>query len=603
MPEEIKDENNLEDNIKLAQSSEPEAYLLKILKDAQQEKKRLEEQKIATLNILEDMSESQEELRIKYQEVKIIKELVQRIGTSFDPMEIITNIAKSVLGALPDMKIACVNFLSFGPNNVKTVMFFSDGGIGVDYMAAVKNSLFEFIGTQKTLLADEWTMKEWKNYSNIEAKIVMGIAEITPSLPVNSVNIPINIEGLISGFFNFSSPHNSISDREISFFSELLDSAAQTVVHLRQLVFSEHSRLRDLIQSMTNGVLRFDSDWLITAVNPIFLKMVAKLDVGYNLKEFLEYFTEQQRAATTKELDLKYCIEKTLKSGRPTFIDEVYFNKSVFQVSVVPVHDYVGRVTGGAIILHDITHIKEIDQLKTEFVSVASHQLRTPLTAIKLFVEMLLGDDVGPLNADQRDYLTNIQESSLRMIRLVNNLLNVSRIETDRLKIEPEDTDIVAFVTQAIDEIISLAELKKCKIKFNKPKLDIKILSIDQTLMHQVFHNLLTNAINYSKPSGGNIIIEMSETHEDVIISVKDDGIGIPLIAQKKIFQKFFRADNAAKASTEGSGLGMYVVKMIIEASGGRIWFESQENVGTAFYVAIKKTGMRRKEGEKALVA
>ncbi len=581
---------------------DPEAYLVKILKNAQAEKSKLEDQKIATLNILEDMSEAQEELHVKYQELKIIKELVQQLSTSFDPLEIVSHIAKSVLSVFPEVKVACANFLSSGADNIKVIYFFGAGGVGGDYLSVTKNNMINFVDKQKSLLVGDQTISMWRDPANVEIRIVEGVNTETTEVPLNMVNLPINIEGLVCGFFNFSSSKNEISERQITFFKDLLDSASQTVIHLRQLVFSEHSRLRDLIQSMTNGVLRFDSDWRITAVNPIFEKMVERQKIEYSLKEFLDYFSEHQKNGS-KELDLKFFVEKTLKSGHPTFVDEVYFNKSIFEISVVPVHDYAGRVTGGAIILHDITHIKEIDELKTEFVSVASHQLRTPLTAIKLFVEMLLAEDVGVLNSDQKEYLVNVQESSSRMIRLVNNLLNVSRIETDRLRIDPQDTDIVAFIGQAVEEVGPLAELKKCKIDFVKAKLSSNILPIDQTLMHQVFHNLLTNSIHYSKAEGGIISISIGEDKDSVIITVKDNGIGIPEDSKNKIFQKFYRADNAVKASTEGSGLGMYVVKMIVAASGGKIWFESEENKGTSFYVSIPKSGMKKKAGEKTLVA
>jgi len=602
MSQKVPDDNKIYSNdVDFKKTDNPEAYLMKILRDAQKEKLKLEEQKIATLNILEDMSESQEELRVKFQELKIIKELIQKLGTSFDPLEITKHIAKSVLSVFPDIKIACANFLMFGAGNIKNIYFFDSDGVSEEYLAAIKNNMLAFVDDCQCSSVDEATIAAWKNPKQIEFKIVEGVSRINSDMPLSMVNIPMNIEGLVCGFFNFSLSNADITEREIRFFKTLLESASQTVVHIRQLVFSEHSRLRDLIQSMTNGVLMFDVDWRVTAVNPIFKKMVFKQELGYNLKEFLDYFAAQEKDGS-KNLDLKYFIEKTLKSGRPTYIDEVYFSKAIYEASVVPVHDYANKVTGGAIILHDITHIKEIDELKTEFVSVASHQLRTPLTAIKLFVEMLLGDGVGKINDEQREYLSDIQESSNRMVRLVNNLLNVSRIETDRLKIEPQDTDIIAFISQAIEEIKSLAELRKCDIKFRKPKLSIETLSIDQTLMHQVIHNLLINSIHYSKPDGGTINVDISEDKDHVIISVKDNGIGIPESSQKKIFQKFYRADNAIKVSTEGSGLGMYVVKMIVEASGGRIWFESEENKGSCFYVLIQKSGMKKKAGEKTLV-
>lgn len=203
------------------------------------------------------------------------------------------------------------------------------------------------------------------------------------------------------------------------------------------------------------------------------------------------------------------------------------------------------------------------------------------------------------------------------MIALVNDLLNVSRLETGRLKIEPKPTQIEDFIQSIIDEAVPMANSHKCKIIFQKPKKKLPKIPVDPTLMRQVIHNLITNAIRYSPKKEGRVIITLKQVTIDnlqltkkekvkgqVLISVADSGVGIPEEAQSRIFEKFFRADNAIKAEAEGSGLGLYVAKMIMEASGGKIWFESPpkgNKTGAIFYASLPIKGMGKKEGEKSL--
>lgn len=262
-------------------------------------------------------------------------------------------------------------------------------------------------------------------------------------------------------------------------------------------------------------------------------------------------------------------------------------------------------------------HIRELERMKTDFVSIASHQLRTPLTAINWYVEMLLSGDAGQLTQDQRSYLQEIEISTKRMVTLVNDLLNVSRIETGRLKIEPVSIDIVAFAKDVIHELMPWAQAKSCSIKLNVSQESLPYIPIDASLMRQVIDNLLTNAIRYSSPlKECDIALTLTLQNEGIapeandpfvpssslIIAVSDKGIGIPQESQPRIFEKFFRADNAATTEVRGSGLGLYLAKMIVEASGGKIWFESQEGEGATFYVAIPMQGMVKKAGERGLI-
>lgn len=255
---------------------------------------------------------------------------------------------------------------------------------------------------------------------------------------------------------------------------------------------------------------------------------------------------------------------------------------------------------------HDL---KELDHYKSEFISIVSHQLRTPITGINWYVEMLLSGDVGEITSHQRDYLDEVYESGQRMVRLINELLNVSRLESGRLKIEPKQVQIEDFIQKIIDEVKPLTMAKKCACPLTTPKTKLPLIMIDPDLLRQVIQNLITNAIKYSTPEKCDITVAIERknnidqeiTSDYIIISVTDKGIGIPKDIQPRIFNKFFRANNAIKLAADGSGLGLYIAKMIIEASGGKIWFISKEGEGTTFYVAIPIDGMKKKEGSKVL--
>jgi signal transduction histidine kinase len=244
-------------------------------------------------------------------------------------------------------------------------------------------------------------------------------------------------------------------------------------------------------------------------------------------------------------------------------------------------------------------HDGRLKQAEDQFISLVSHQLRTPLTAIRLFSEMMATGQAGKLTPKQDDYVDKIHISTIRMIRLVGDILNVSRIELNRLKVEPEEVDANKLISTYIDEVLPLAEEKHIPIEFHELK-GAAHLKLDQTLFGQVVHNLLTNAVRYSK-EGGTVRVQLTKTEKAYELSVADSGIGIPKEARKHIFTRFYRARNAVETVGDGTGLGLYLIKMILEQSGGAIRFESRLGHGTTFYVTIPADGMRAKGGDKRL--
>jgi signal transduction histidine kinase len=239
-------------------------------------------------------------------------------------------------------------------------------------------------------------------------------------------------------------------------------------------------------------------------------------------------------------------------------------------------------------VMHDVSKEMEVDRAKTEFVSLASHQLKTPLTTISWLTEALLAGKVGELREEQQTYLTDIYHAEEQMVEIVNDLLNVSRIELGKLSVTPEDLDVSALVQDVIAAQQHAADQARVQIRF-MCAVDVPHLSADRIMLREIVQNLISNAIKYTR-AGGFVECEITVTgakRESIYIRVSDTGIGIPKEEQGRIFEKLHRASNAQILVPDGTGLGLYMVKNIVEYIGGAITFESIEGTGTTFYVSV----------------
>lgn len=269
-------------------------------------------------------------------------------------------------------------------------------------------------------------------------------------------------------------------------------------------------------------------------------------------------------------------------------------------INISPIFDMHGEPKFFVGLERDTTKDVALDKAKTEFVSLASHQLRTPLTAVSWYTELLLNGDAGKLTKKQDDYLKEVARGNRRMIDLVNSLLDVSRMELGTFIINPELSDVCKLMEETIKELKPVVDKSKVDMEYTCGK-NIPKLLLDTKLTRFIFQNLLTNSLKYSR-EGGIVRADIILKENDVLISVADNGLGIPKRQQGEIFKKFFRADNVRVMDTEGTGLGLYLVKMLADSMGGKVWFDSEENVGSTFYISIPLTGEKGRKGEKSII-
>lgn len=225
--------------------------------------------------------------------------------------------------------------------------------------------------------------------------------------------------------------------------------------------------------------------------------------------------------------------------------------------------------------------LRELDKTKDEFISMASHQLRTPLTSVKGYLSMVLEGDTGKITKTQKDYTQKAFDGAQKMVYLIADMLNVSRLQTGKFVIENKPTDLAQVVEGEVSQLESTAAEHQIKLEYHKPD-KFPVLNLDETKIRQVVMNFVDNAIYYT-PAGGSVTVELDSSESEAKFSVTDTGLGVPASVQHHLFSKFYRADNARKVRPDGTGLGLFMAKKVITAQGGAVIFRSTEGKGSTF--------------------
>lgn len=309
-------------------------------------------------------------------------------------------------------------------------------------------------------------------------------------------------------------------------------------------------------------------------------------------------FNEKQVLGQTYSQVLQFCSVKT-KASYGSFIDQVLLEgKSVslpaetvlvtssraeipVAVNSSPIRNQKGIIVGGIVVFRDISHEKEIEEIRTDLISIASHQLRTPLSEIKGLLSLLLDNIAGPLLPRQKEYLDLLSVANERMINLVNDLLNISRIEQGRIQLNFKPVNLGALAQEVVKSLEMKAKERKQFFTLTvDPNLPAVIADAGKT--KEIISNLIENALKYTFENG-TIQVRVTDSHEGIWVLVKDNGVGIPKNKLKDLFQKFSRIENPLSKMTTGTGLGLYAVKQLVERQNGQVWVETTEGKGSTF--------------------
>jgi len=346
-----------------------------------------------------------------------------------------------------------------------------------------------------------------------------------------------------------------------------------------------------LFNSIGDGAIATDEFGKITRINPTALRIL-----GYTEREMIgSWFPKKIIALTDNETPINLIdrpITKAFLTGR-TIIEKTYYRKKNGQkipvaVTVSPIM-LANKPVGAIEVFRDITLEFEVDRMKSDFISLASHQLRTPLSAIKTYSHMLLDGYMGEINDAQRKSLRTILSAANRMNELISTLLNVTRIESGTITITPKTVNVEKIAEEVNKEHGLLASDKNISLAVQSRSKQPCLIKTDTLILKEVLSNLVSNGIKYT-PEGGKVTVDIQSRRNDVLISVHDTGLGIPKYSQENVFTKFFRAHNVVKQETSGTGLGLYLVKGLLESLGGKIWFESTEDKGTTFFFTLPKS-------------
>ncbi len=401
-----------------------------------------------------------------------------------------------------------------------------------------------------------------------------------PLLLQKGVSEPPQIIGVLHVFNK--SYNEEFNEEDVQILSTLARQASVIIQNTKTFItlMARKTELETTLLSMLTGVLVLDRFGRILFCNPKAKEILnAQVDNPRNLRA----------SDVIKEFKVLDLLNRTIRE-REVVNDELTLNprspqERTYQLNIVPEPESSSTDVGVVASFTDVTRIKRLEQLKTEFVSTASHELRTPLTSIKGFISTLLEDEEGSFDQEARmEFYHIIDEECDRLIRLISDLLTISRIEAGKsLDLKMAPMQIPPVVTRSLQAIKNSSTMHEFDLTLED---NLPTIVADKDKVDQILVNLLGNAVKYS-PEGGTVSLKVSANHHEVRFAVTDQGVGIPEEHIDKIFDKFHRINTEDTRMTEGAGIGLFIVKSLIESHKGRIWVESQPGIGSTFTFAL----------------
>jgi len=420
----------------------------------------------------------------------------------------------------------------------------------------------------------------------IESQELILVTKEKKQIPVSiSISIRKDEEENLSGYFLSITDLTTLKkfqESEIIRTKERLAilNILEDIENEKEIAQEEKNKLQAIVFNLSDGLLFFNNENILKIFNP-------QVEIYFEVKE--REVLNKKISALSGFYKLNFLLEFLRNQPERIFREELKIEENlILEITSFPVSIETGTL-GKLVILHDITREKQIEKTKSEFVSIAAHQLRTPLSGIKWTLQMLLSNDLGEITSEQRDFIEKGNKANERVITIINDLLNVTKIEEGRHLYKLTLINIEDVLQEIITLLQEVAQKKKIKLEFKALKEKLPQVEIDVEKIKIAFQNLIENAIHYTFENGlVTISLEYVKNEiEGIKFQVKDTGIGIAKNQQQRLFTKFFRSPKAITMETDGSGLGLFITKNIIEAHKGKIGFESEEGKGSTFWFIL----------------
>lgn len=504
------------------------------------------------------------------------------------------------------VKLGSFPFYLVGENDLSLINR-SVNGLVTNLTVAYITSLF--LGIFLLIILIRWfiaPLGKLTNYANnishglLDEKVEIKTSDELEMLANSMKNMVVSLKGLSRGLEDKVKEKTEQLEKLLKVAGEqnkYLEGARSAMLNVledldteRQIISKEKNRIETILASIGDGVFVTDTKGVITMLNKASIAMAGLNEeevIGKYYRDVFSFSVEGDNPKNYKDFVSEAISSGKLVSLSPrTILNRPDGTSISVSDSVAPLRNpRTGEIFGCVVVLRDSTKERELEKNKDDFISVTSHQLRTPLGSMRWNLEMVLDGDTGEITEDTKEAISQAYEGNLRMIELVNDLLDVSRIDQGRVMDEPKQIQVAEIIDNTVKEVAPIAEKKQIKIDVIIGENVPEIL-IDPKRLREVIENLVSNSIKYGK-DGGNVWIALNRAQAGIEIKISDDGIGIPESGIPRLFGKFYRAENAVRSETEGTGLGLYVVRKFVESWGGKLKVESKLGEGSTFTILL----------------
>lgn len=549
------------------------------------------------------LEERERVVKHRLYQLAILKEISDRTGYSLN----IQKILDVIVGSLNQfIEYSAVSYMLLDPSRVVFKVDLRQS-VSSNFIRDIRRRMLDSLSA---LLGRD--ISDIKVDETIEGAIMLDVTEE----PVRSYfNIPLVIGGELAGVLTVSHTKAGLyKEPEMEILYKIVNQASQAVTKLESVIKNEQGKIAAMLESMLEGVIMTDREYHVIAANP-----AAKLIVGHKedttptIFDFMDSFKDI--------LDIKGKLEEAIKLDKTITEPEIFFRNKYYQVVISPVKSNVGlnkgQILGGVVIFHDITHEKEAEKMRNEFTSLMVHELRSPLGNIKKIGEVMRSTKILEDKEASSEYVSMLYDSSSAMLDLVNDLLDVARLESGKLVVDKKQNDIKEILADRVKFFESSARNEGVSLRLSVAENIPNNIEFDYERIKQVLNNILSNALKYTSAGGmitvacfahksgktfvedakamvvpwvsDNMTSDTTEVPTSVVVAVTDTGEGITSENIEKLFNKFTQFASSIRKDEEhkGTGLGLVIVKGIVEAHGGIVGVGSKQGAGSTFYFTL----------------